>query len=558
MSSQPYRIGLLSDFNLQNLTALLRKFFVPAGAITCVEAPFSQTIQLLLTPQAEFWAEPFDALVVWALPHVCVPGFQRVLACEAFSMDELLAEVDAFAALIGQLPETVRTIIVPSLVSPGAGRGLGALDMTANVGVANTLMQMNLRLAERFGSDRRVVFLDAQRWLTAAGAAAYSPKLWYLSKTPFHNTVFRGATDDILAALEGIRGRNKKVVVLDLDNTLWGGVVGDDGWEKLRLGGHDPSGEAFIDFQRNLKRLVNRGVLLAIASKNEEATALEAIRCHPEMVLKLEDFAAWKINWGDKAQNIKELMAGLNLGLDSAVFLDDSSFERGRVRDELPQVFVPDLPSDPMELPSFLTSLRCFDNPFISAEDRTRTAMYAADRQRVTLRRESGSLQQWLAQLELRVEAEILSEASLERAAQLFNKTNQMNLSTRRLTASELLAWSRRDGHRLWIFRVADKFGDYGLCGIGSFVPEGARGRMLDFLLSCRVMGRGVEEKMVCVVAQHAQEMGCAELCAEYIPSAKNQPCERWFQNHSGMNQDKHIFKLTLAVESTAAVQAYV
>jgi len=546
MSAPSLKIGLLCDFNSQNLAVLLQKNCT-AGSVSCVQAPYGQTVSTLLDEKAEFWSVAYDAVVVWALPQLCVSGFQRVLACEEFSMNNLLAGVDSFAALIRQVPQSVRTIVVPSLTVPGAGRGLGTLDLMNNVGVANALMQVNLRLADQFAQDRRVVFLDAQRWLSAAGAAAYSPKLWYLSKTPFHNTVFREAAGDVLAALDGIRGRNKKVVALDLDNTLWGGIVGDDGWEKLRLGGHDPIGEAFVDFQKGLKRLVNRGILLAIVSKNEEATALEAIRRHPEMVLKLEDFAAWKINWDDKAQNIKDLMAGLNLGLDSAVFLDDSAFERGRVRDALAQVLVPDVPADPMELPSFLAGLRCFDNPFVSAEDRARTALYAADRQRVALKGGSHSLQEWLEQLELRVEVDTLNEASLERAAQLFNKTNQMNLSTRRLTAPELLAWSRRDGHRLWTFRVADKFGDYGLCGISSFVQEGSQGRLLDFLLSCRVMGRGVEEAMLCVVARHARSLGCEELRAEFIPSPKNQPCERWFQNHPAMHREERLFRLLLA-----------
>ena len=211
-----------------------------------------------------------------------------------------------------------------------------------------------MRLADHAERDGRIVLLDSQRWLSAAGTASSNSKLWYMSKTPFHSTVFQEASSDILAAIAGIRGLNKKVLILDLDGTLWEGVVGDIGWERLTLGGHDPVGEAFADFQKELRRLVNRGVLLAIASKNEEATALEAIRRHPEMVLKLEDFAMWKINWHDKAANIADIMSSLNLGLDSAVFLDDSAFERARVREALPQVLVPELPADPMQYPSFL------------------------------------------------------------------------------------------------------------------------------------------------------------------------------------------------------------
>jgi FkbH-like protein len=267
------------------------------------------------------------------------------------------------------------------------------------------------------------------------------------------------------------------------------------------------------------------------------------------MVLKLEDFATWRIDWKDKAENIRELMAGLNLGLDAAVFLDDSGFERARVREALPQVSVPELPADPTDYPSFLAGLRYFDNPHLSAEDRERTSMYVADRQRKALKSEGLSLGDWLRLLELRVVVESLNEANLERATQLLNKTNQLNLSTRRLTPPELLAWSREGGHRLWTFRTADKFGDYGLCGIASLSVEDARARLMDFLLSCRVMGRGVEESMLATAAQQARAAGCEELVAEFVPTARNQPCHTWFQNQSNMRQDGTVFRLSLATE---------
>jgi FkbH-like protein len=240
-------------------------------------------------------------------------------------------------------------------------------------------------------------------------------------------------------------------------------------------------------------------------------------------------------------------MAGLNLGLDATVFLDDSAFERARVQEALPQVLVPELPADPMLYPAFLAKLKCFDNPFISREDRARTTMYVADRQRTSLQSQFGSLDEWLHALGLRVLAEPLTAANLERAAQLFNKTNQLNLSTRRLTAAELLAWSAAAGHHLWTFRVADKFGDHGLCGIGSLVQKGSHAQLLDFLLSCRVMGRGVEETMLCTIAQKAKSLGCGELRAEYLATAKNQPVEKWLARHPKLKQQGATFSFSLA-----------
>jgi len=546
MQDQAYRLALLTDFNAQNLSVLLQKSSKAPG-ITCREAPYGQIMPLLLDPQSEFWREPYDALLVWALPERALRTFTLLLACEPFSTEQLLEEVDTFCAAIRTACPRANTVLVPTFVAPGVGRGLGMLEFQADAGIARTLLHLNLRMVERLGPDPRVIVLDAQRWLQAAGATAYRPKLWYLAKTPFDTRVFQAAVQDIVAAFDALRGRSKKVLILDLDDTLWGGIVGDDGWQNLRIGGHDPVGEAYVDFQEGLRSLKNRGVSLALVSKNEEDVALDAIRNHPEMVLTLDDFAAWRINWRDKAENIADLMSDLNLGIDSAVFLDDSAFERARVREALPQVFVPDLPADPMDYPVFLAQLTCFDRASISAEDRTRTAMYRADRARTALREKAPSLDQWLHALEVQVVAASLDESNLARSAQLFNKTNQMNLSTRRMTAPELLAWSRGERHHLWVFRVSDRFGDYGLCGLCSLIHEGTRVRLLDFVLSCRVMCRGVEEVMLSVAAQHARQLRCEELYAEYQPTPRNRPCERWFESHPQVRRNNNTFLVSLS-----------
>lgn len=543
---QIYRqeFGLLADFNAHNLAVLLEKNSPSPGA-ACAQAPYGQTIQILMDPRHEFWRGAYDALVVWTLPQLVSLEFQRVLMGEEFSNERLLTEVDSFCSVIRGIPNSVRTIVIPSWVTSASERGLGPLSLRNGIGLSNALMRMTLRLSERLDYDQRVILLDSHPWLDAAGSNAYSPRLWYMSKTPFQAAVFQEASRDIVAAINGARGFSKKVLILDLDNTLWGGILGEIGWEKLQLGGHDPIGEAYVDFQRQLKRLVGRGVLLAISSKNEETTALEAIRSHPEMLLRIEDFAAWKINWNDKASNIEELMAGLNLGLDSAVFLDDSAAERARVREALPQVTVPDMPDDPMQFASFTGRFRYFDNPILSIEDRKRSRMYAADRERSALKVAAKSLDEWLRSLNLTIEVEPLREANLERAAQLFNKTNQMNLSTRRLSASELLEWSRADKHRVWTYRSTDRFGDYGLCGISSISKEGTQGTLVDFILSCRAMGRGVEETMLVVTAKFAMAMDCLELNLDFMPTAKNQPCGKWLQSLSVLERDGNRFKLS-------------
>lgn len=549
MASKNISISLLSDFNVHNLEVLLKKT-ARGYNLNCVSGPFGQTLSLLLDEKADLWSAPHDVLLLWTTPERVIPSFRKVLSFDDYSLDDLLTEVDSFAELLKHVPQSVGKILVPTWVVPSIERGWGPMDLT-RTGVAGALMRMNVRLSDALEDNRRVLLLDSQRWITAAGSGAYSPNLWYLSKTPFHSKVFEEASSDLLAIIDGICGSAKKVMIVDLDNTVWGGIVGEVGWQKLRLGGHDPIGEAFVDFQKGLKRLMRRGVVLAIASKNEESRALEAISQHPEMILKIDDFVAWRIDWNDKAQNIVELLSELNLGLDSAVFLDDSPVERARVGGALPQVLVPEMPTSPLQFPAFLSGLRCFDQSCISFEDRSRTKMYVADRERTKLKNQIASVQEWLGELNLGIAVEPLNERNLDRAAQLFNKTNQMNLSTRRLSAPELFAWARAEGHTAWIFRVSDRFGDYGLCGISSLAQSGSTGQLVDFLLSCRVVGRGVEDAMLATVVRYARDLGCESVWAQYAPSPRNEPCRRWFEQRAGAESaaSRFVFPTTGAVQ---------
>jgi FkbH-like protein len=397
---------------------------------------------------------------------------------------------------------------------------------------------MNLTLAEELDSSGSIYLLDGQRWVETVGKSSYSAKMWYLSKTPFHPEVFRHATGEVKAAISAVLGTYRKLVIVDLDNTLWGGVIGDLGWENLRLGGHDYHGEAFVDFQKALKSLQNRGILLAIASRNEESVALEALTKHPEMVLRPSDFAAWRINWNDKAANVAELVAELNLGLQSAVFLDDNPVERARVREALPEVYVPEWPEDKTLCAGSLLQLSCFDSAYATGEDASRHQMYATAKEREQPRRIVISAQEWLRSLETEVTVEELNDANRVRVLQLLNKTNQMNLSTRRLTDQDLQVWQQQNGRKLWTFRVKDKFADSGLAGILSLEIQSDFARIVDFVLSCRVMGRNVEQVMVAFAAQYCSGLGLRQVRADYLPTAKNKPCFEFWMS-SGFSYDE-------------------
>src|SRR5215510_1770480 len=532
---------LISDFNVENLSAYFKNDS-NAPQVVCQVAPYGQVTQSLVDANLPFWQPAPDFIVVWTRPESVLESFARALSGFTVDCAMVRKEVDEYCQNLLLAKRRTRIVFVPTWVVPTFHYGHGMLDLAPDVGVARILMQANLRLLENFDGSSNVIPLNAAKWVELAGDKAYNPRLWYLGKIPFGNDVFKAAVRDFKAALRGIEGRARKLVILDLDETLWAGVVGDVGWQEIVLGGHDPTGEALVDFQRELKALTRRGVVLAIASKNDESVALEAIREHPEMVLREQDFAGWRINWKDKAENINDLVEELNLGLDAAVFIDDNRMERARVREALPSVLVPDWPEDKRLYPLALRSLDCFDKPRISEEDRHRQQMYTTERQRTQLKARVGSIEDWLQTLDLTVTAETLNAANLARLTQLFNKTNQMNLSTRRMTEQELLAWVGQGNRRMWGFLVSDRFGASGLTGILGIEAGDRHARIIDFILSCRVMGRKVEETMLHVAVGWARSLMMRSVQATYTPTPKNKPCYDFFQRSNFRDDGDNTF----------------
>ena len=539
-------LTLLSDFNIEPLARTLRTRNT-AQHITA--APFGavQTELLrLASPDASSHDIPPETLVIWTRPEGAIAGFAAAQGLAPHDRDAVLAEVDIFAGLIAQAARNARAVFVASWAVPRAARGLGPLDYRSGLGLRHLLDAMNLRLADALGSAPNAFLLDTERWIaTAGGHAAWSPKLMAAAKQPFAAPVFEAAATDIEAALAALDGNARKLAILDLDDTLWGGTVGETGWEGIALGGHSLKGEAFLAFQRRLKALTQRGIVLAIASKNDEPVALGAIDSHPDMALARDDFAGWRIDWNDKAENIRALLAELNLGPAHAVFIDDNPAERARVAEAFPDMLVPDWPADPALYAATLDALACFDTVSLTGEDRARASSYAAER----LRRAAAQAQtpdDWLKSLAVTIRAEPLAPANLTRAAQLVNKTNQMNLTTRRMTAEELMAWAGAPNRACFTFRVADRFGDYGLTGLASVAVEGSTAHIADFLLSCRVMGRRLEHAMTHTLATWARGRGAETLTARFIPTPRNRPC-RDYWDASGFAADGDTYTWDLA-----------
>ena len=532
---------LISDFNIQNLSSYLKKD-PNTPVIDSVTTCYGEVFQTLLDDTAPCWSARPDFVVVWTRPEAVLEEFRKLLDCCSANREDLNGQVDAFSAALRRASKRTQALFVPTWAISPFHQTQGLLDLSSTSGIARALMQINMRLLETLDGLPTVHPLWTDKWIQLAGPTAFNQRLWYLGKIRFSNEVFKAAARDLKAALRGINGQAKKVVILDLDDTLWGGIVGEVGWQGISLGGHDAAGEALVDFQRDLKALSSLGILLAIVSKNEKSIAIEAIAKHPEMVLKMDDFAGWRINWQDKAANIVDLMTELNLGLDSAVFIDDSPVERARVREALPQLFVPEWPADKRLYPEALLSLDCFDRPSVTEEDRQRVRMSAVERVRKESKRQVSDLEEWLATLKTTVKVEELNQGNLSRAAQLLNKTNQMNLATRRMSEADFYAWARAEGRRVWTFRVSDKFGDSGLTGILSLELAGSRGRIIDFVLSCRVIGRKIEEAMLSVAIECARSAGVREVYANYCQTPKNKPCYAFFQRSGLTYRDENTF----------------
>lgn len=528
-------LTVIADFNTSVLTRYVTPL-VTADGRDVHEVAYAEIISTLASREPPDGAEA--VALVWARPESISPAFRRALAFEAVAPEDCVADVDAFADALLVAAARHKQVFVVAFALSALEPGYGILEWRQGLGLAHHLAQMNLRLAERLSHLGNAFVLDSRRWQQMAPPPP--PKLWYAAKLPFAPEVFRYAAEDLSAGLAAVEGRSRRLVIVDLDDTLWGGIVGETGWEGLRLGELDHIGEAYADFQQALKALTRRGVQVAIVSKNEEDVALDAIDHHPAMVLRRADFAAWRINWADKAQNVGELLAELNLGSGSAVFIDDNPVERDRVRSQWPDVLVPEWPTDPSQYVRALHDLRCFDTASITAEDRARTQMYVADRHRRDMR--AGSLDEWLTQLDTRVTVEPVHARNLRRVDQLLNKTNQLNLTTRRLSAEQISEWAAAPDRAFLAVSVADRFGDLGLTGLVSIDVRGPEARIVDYLLSCRVMGRAVEDTLLFLAVDAARRLGATTLHASYRPTPRNAPTLKVFRASAMTEVAEHEF----------------
>ncbi len=351
----------------------------------------------------------------------------------------------------------------------------------------------------------------------------YSSKFWYMGKIPYSTNMQKALQEDILHKIELFRRPAKKVLLLDLDNTLWGGLAGEHDKSPIQLS-EDGVGMAYKNLQRVIKRIKEQGIVLGLVSKNNPEDALSIINNHAHMVLRAEDFAIMKLNWTAKHENIMMIAQELNLGLDSMVFFDDNPAERQLVREMLPQIVVPDFPANAEQLPEAMIAIyqQYFEKPYVTVEDRQKTAQYQANQKRDEMRQSALSFEGYLKNLQIKL-IRVEADKNIERLVQLVNKTNQFNLTTMRFTLNEMEKMLEDKNKEIFLYQVTDCFGDNGIVS-ASILDYGEDARIIEFAMSCRVMGRRIENAIIENMEQAARKRGYERLLGEYIPTEKNKP----------------------------------
>jgi len=527
------RVAFLRSFVVEPLIPLTRAMaFVGGLDVEAYVGDFNAYTQEILDEGGPLYSFEPDVVFLAALTRDVSPNLWDRFA----DLDEAAVndEVEAVAASYGELIAAFRErsdahLVVHSLETPPA-RAAGVLDAQAPLGQAAAIRAVNDAIARTARERRNVYILDFDALAARRGSEAWRDvRTWTTARLPIRGDELIHVAAEWLRFLHPLTGTTCKVLVLDLDDTLWGGIVGEDGIDGIRVGGAAEG--SFLALQRAVLDLYRRGVILAVCSKNNEDDAMAALVQQPEMLLRPEHFAAFRINWQSKAENLREIAAELNVGLDAVAFLDDNPVERSLVRAQAPEVTVIELPDDSLQFADTLRASPVFERLGLTEEDRARGRLYAEQRQRVDLQRSAGSLEDFYRSLTMAVEIRDVSPSSLHRAAQLTQKTNQFNLTTRRYTEQELESLLA-GGSRVYTVRVTDRFGDNGIVGVAITNQAGDTSEIDTLLLSCRVIGRTVETAMLSVIAEDAAAAGATTIVGDYIPTKKNAPARDFYRAH--------------------------
>jgi FkbH-like protein len=540
LATKPVRLAVLGTSTLTHLLPAIRVAGLRRGIwIDTYENDYGQYRQELSDPSSALHEFRPTAVLLALDAHDLTAGVTA--AMDGDSVEAALTGVtERIRATWRQIRGSLRCPIVHQTAMPVHLPLLGDNEHRLAGSRATFVARLNAQLrvmAEDEGVD--ILAVD-DRALRDGIRAWHDPGLWHRAKQEISHSAAPMYGDLVGRWVAAKQGRSFKCLVLDLDNTLWGGVIGDDGMEGIELGQGSPLGEAYAAFQDYARELSRRGVILAVCSKNDEANALEPFEKHPEMVLRRGDISSFVANWSDKPGNIRAIAEELNIGLDALVFVDDNPFERNLVRQELPMVAVPEVSDDPADYPVALSDAGYFEGLAVTDEDRERTSQYQGNKARDALKTSATDLPAYLRGLEMRLIVREFDRIGLQRIVQLINKSNQFNLTTRRYTDEDVIAIMTDPAAFGLQLRLVDRFGDNGVIAIviGRLQPN--KDLQIDtWLMSCRVLGRQVEATTLNVISLAARKLGARRLIGEYIPTKKN-----------GMVKD-HYAKLGFTVTET-------
>ena len=529
------RVAVLSTFT----AASLEPYMVVEGARRGLRvepwfAPYNQLEPQALDPTSALYATRPDVIVILARLEDLLPDlFWRFASLAPEMIDAQLGLVaERHETLVAEIRQhSAATLFLSNFTEPWHSP-LGLASALHEPAPGAVVERANAVLAALCRRSAGVYLLDLARAALEIGLDRWNDRrLAHVARIPLSLAAQIEVGRRVARHLRALSFPPCKCLVVDLDNTLWGGVLGEDGPEGIALGAEYP-GSAYQEFQRGLSSLRARGVLLAIASKNDPAAVRDLFEKHPDMVLGWADFAAVQIHWEDKASSLRTIARELNIGVDAMAFYDDSPVEREWVRGQLPEVTVIEVPESPLERVRALSDSGAFEQLRISDDDRRRAESYREQGERERLRAGAVSPEEFWRSLGTTIRVGSLDAGNLPRVAQLMAKTNQFNLTTRRHTAAEIRAMLEAGAVGLWL-RARDRYGDYGLVGVALAVSEPGHAWRIDtFLLSCRALGRQVEGGLLAALAQQVARQGGRHLIGEFIATARNQPAERFLAEH--------------------------
>lgn len=515
------RLAILGSYTTQPIATAARCALLAEGVLADIyEAPFGAYLQEILSPSSSFYAFSPDAVVI-ATHLSAISSLPGISAPKEDVEDTLDREVEHWRSLWEILASRLGKPVLQHLFEGPEEEFLGIAERRSEWAAARFVDSLNTRLIE--AAPGFVRWIDVDHLAARVGRHNWhDPRLHHHAKLGFSPRFLPDYSLLFAAAWRSATGKTKKALVVDLDNTLWGGVIGDDGLDGIRLGPGTAEGEAYVAFCEYLKALRRRGVILAVCSKNDRETAAEVFDRHPHMPLRLSDFAVFQCNWEDKATNLRRIASDLNIDIATLAFVDDNPAECELVRQKLPGVTVISLDGDPVQFARLIDRQHLFDSPIYSGEDLLRAESYAARAKAAELKAQASDLESYLDSLDMVATIAKPAPEEFSRLAQMEMKTNQFNLTTRRLTQLELVRVSDDPNAIILALSLADCFANHGLVSYLAAVQENGVLRISDWVMSCRVFSRTAEEFMFNHLLQIAKARCVAEIVGEFRATAKN------------------------------------